>query len=229
MSAGKGNKKVTVKVAGEIQIESVVSAILDRGSDDGEGAKTCSVRKIKDFLIEKRLSEDPEQMNVRLKETLLLAVEGHIIQRPKSQSELRTDLRGSFQLVDAELNNNKPIDDEEASETNEVFDKTVDDPEESQESQESQEEEEEEEEEDLVEQSQEEVDVSISDEEEDIVESEDEASDEQDEEEDEEEEEDVESKIVSPSEDFLKKSKKRPQLGQVESTRQNLAKMALNK
>ena len=51
MSAGKGNKKVTVKVAGEIQIESVVSAILDRGSDDGEGAKTCSVRKIKDFLI----------------------------------------------------------------------------------------------------------------------------------------------------------------------------------
>jgi len=48
-SAGK--KKVTVKAPGEIELKAVVSAILARGSDDGDGAKVCSVRKIKDFII----------------------------------------------------------------------------------------------------------------------------------------------------------------------------------
>ena len=44
-------KKVTVKAPGEIEIKSVVSAILARGSDDADGVKVCSVKKIKDFII----------------------------------------------------------------------------------------------------------------------------------------------------------------------------------
>lgn len=117
-------KKVIVKAPGEIEIKTVVSAILARGSDDADGAKVCSVRKIKDFIIENRLSSDLDLMNVRLKETLLLGVEEQIIRRPTSQSELRTDLRGSFQVVQEtqEPNNN-----DDTAQSNEVFDDDDDD------------------------------------------------------------------------------------------------------
>jgi len=117
-------KKVIVKAPGEIEIKTVVSAILARGSDDADGAKVCSVRKIKDFIIENRLSSDLDLMNVRLKETLLLGVEEQIIRRPTSQSELRTDLRGSFQVVQEtqEPNNN-----DDTAQSNEVFDADDDD------------------------------------------------------------------------------------------------------
>ena len=76
-------------------------------------------------IQENQLSNDLDVMNVRLKETLLLGVEEQIIRRPKSQSELRTDLRGSFQVVQAvqELNNNN----DDTAQSNDVFDDDDDD------------------------------------------------------------------------------------------------------
>ena len=51
MKSAKSQKKVSVHAPGDIPISSVVSAILDRGSDDPTGAKICSVKKIKDYII----------------------------------------------------------------------------------------------------------------------------------------------------------------------------------
>ena len=72
------------------------------------------------YIIENRLSSNLDLMNVRLKETLLLGVEEQIIRRPKSQSELRTDLRGSFQVVAEAQEPNNNYDD--TAEENDVFD-----------------------------------------------------------------------------------------------------------
>lgn len=52
MSSGNPKKGVKLQVPEDVSVDSVVSAIRARGSEDGD-VRICSVKKIKDYILGK--------------------------------------------------------------------------------------------------------------------------------------------------------------------------------